>query len=98
MQTNATLRPSPLIDAFWQLAGLVQDDVKARAYADYAVAILAQLADDEFLAADDPDWEGVLKHGTYHETNDFGVDESVMWGDYWLLDAVDTIGRTGGGR
>ena len=68
-------------DAFWQLAGLVQDDVKARAYADYAVQILVRLASDEFLAADDPNWEGVLKHGTYHETKNLGVDESVMWGE-----------------
>jgi len=81
-------------DAFWQLAGLVQDDVRARAYADYAVQILVRLAQDEFLAHDDPDWEGVLKHGTYHESKHLGVDESVMWGDYWLLDAVDTMERT----
>jgi len=81
-------------DAFWQLAGLVQDEVKARAYADYAVQILVRLASDDFLAIDDPNWEGVLKHGTYHETKNLGVDESVMWGDYWLLDTVDTIAKT----
>ena len=87
-------------DAFWQLAGLVPDQVKARAYADYAIRILARLAQDDFLAHGDQDWEGVLKHGTYHETKNLGVDESVMWGEYWLLDAVDTIQRTvaGGGR
>ena len=81
-------------DAFWQLAGLVQDEVKARAYADYAVQILVRLASDDFLAIDDPNWEGVLKHGTHHETKNLGVDESVMWGDYWLLDTVDTIAKT----
>ena len=68
--------------------------MKARAYADYAVQILVRLAQDDFLAADDPNWEGVLKHGTYHETKNLGVDESVMWGDYWFLDAVDMIERT----
>jgi hypothetical protein len=50
------------------------------------------------LAADDPDWEGVLKHGTYHETKQLGVDESVMWGDYWLLDTVGTIEQSGSAR
>jgi unsaturated chondroitin disaccharide hydrolase len=85
-------------DAFWQLACLVQDPVAARDYADYAFAILARLADDEFLAHDDPGWEGVLKHGTYHEAKKLGVDESVMWGDYWLLDTVDTVERTLAGR
>ena len=44
-------------DAFWQLAGLVQDEVKARAYADYAVQILVRLASDDFLAFDDSSWE-----------------------------------------
>jgi unsaturated chondroitin disaccharide hydrolase len=58
------------------------------------VQILVRLASDDFLAIDDPNWEGVLKHGTYHETKNLGVDESVMWGDYWLLDAVDTIAQT----
>ena len=41
-------------DAFWQLAGLVQDEVKARAYADYAMRILVRLAQDDFLAARRP--------------------------------------------
>jgi unsaturated chondroitin disaccharide hydrolase len=77
----------------WRLAGLVQDDARARAYADYAVRILMRLCHDEFLA-DDPAWEGILKHGTYHEANRLGVDESVMWGDYWFLDALDAVGGT----
>ncbi|MEZ3159187.1 glycoside hydrolase family 88 protein [Microbacterium sp. BWT-B31] len=75
----------------WQLAGLVDNPALARAYADHAVRTLAALAADDFLASPVEDWEGVLKHGTYHEGKGLGVDESVMWGDYWLLDAVDTI-------
>jgi unsaturated chondroitin disaccharide hydrolase len=51
------------------------------------------LGEPEFLAAPDEAWEGVLKHGVYHERKGLGVDESVMWGDYWFLDAVDTIQR-----
>jgi unsaturated chondroitin disaccharide hydrolase len=76
---------------FWQLAGLVQDRTKAQVYADYAVNILRRLTDDDFLASPDEEWEGVLKHGSYHEGKDLGVDESVMWGDYWFLDTVDQI-------
>ena len=78
---------------FFQLAGLVDDPVAATSYADYALRILARLCEPEFLARDDPDWEGVLKHGTYHESKALGVDESVMWGDYWFLDAIDTVQR-----
>jgi unsaturated chondroitin disaccharide hydrolase len=75
----------------WQLAGLVHDQVKAKAYADYAVSIVRRLTADDFLAGPDEAWEGVLKHGSYHEGKDLGVDESVMWGDYWFLDTLDQI-------
>jgi unsaturated chondroitin disaccharide hydrolase len=75
----------------WQLAGLVQDDAAARTYGEYALRILARLTEPDFLASGDPDWEGVLKHGSYHEAKGLGVDESVMWGDYWFLDALDAV-------
>ncbi|MCU1418841.1 MAG: glycosyl hydrolase, family 88 [Mycetocola sp.] len=75
----------------WQLAGLVDDPARARAYADHAVQTIEALASSEFLASPNESWEGVLKHGTYHEKKNLGVDESVMWGDYWFLDTVDTI-------
>ncbi len=81
-------------DGLWQLACLIQDQGRARGYADYAIRILTRLSDDEFLAASDPAWQGILKHGTYHEGKRLGVDESVMWGDYWFLDALDTVERT----
>ena len=43
----------------------------------------------EFVAHEDS-WEGVLKHGSYHETKQLGVDESVMWGEYFY---VETLAR-----
>ena len=75
----------------WQLAGLVHDDTRARVYADYAVCIIERLSESDFLASPTEPWEGVLKHGTYHEGKKLGVDESVMWGDYWFLDTVDLM-------
>ncbi|TLM88259.1 glycoside hydrolase family 88 protein [Pseudarthrobacter sp. NamE5] len=75
----------------WQLAGLVQDRTKATHYADYAIRILHRLTGEDFLASPEEEWEGVLKHGSYHEGKNLGVDESVMWGDYWFLDAIDQI-------
>jgi unsaturated chondroitin disaccharide hydrolase len=77
----------------WQLACLVQDGARSAAYADYAVRILTRLCEPEFLATDDT-WEGILQHGTYHEAKNLGVDESVMWGDYWFLDALHAVQRT----
>ncbi len=77
----------------WQLSGLVPDQAAARGYADYALRILTRLCDDEFLSHADPGWEGLLRHGSYHEAKRLGMDESVMWGDYWFLDALDTVDR-----
>ncbi|WNB87100.1 glycoside hydrolase family 88 protein [Cellulomonas sp. ATA003] len=77
----------------WQLAGLVDDAARAHAYADHAVRTIVALGSTEFLAQPDEAWAGVLKHGVYHERKNLGVDESVMWGDYWFLDTVDTIQR-----
>jgi len=75
----------------WQLAGLVDDPVRARHYGDYALRLLDRLCQPDFLASDDAAWEGVLKHGSYHEAKGLGVDESVMWGDYFLLDALAAL-------
>lgn len=75
----------------WQLAGLVNDDVRALRYAEHAIRTAFELGTREFLSAPDDAWEGVLKHGTYHEGKQLGVDESVMWGDYWFLDTIDAI-------
>jgi unsaturated chondroitin disaccharide hydrolase len=75
----------------WQLACIVPGAVRARHYAEYAIRVLHRLLQDDFLAANDAAWEGILKHGTYHEEKGLGVDESVMWGDYFLLAALDAI-------
>jgi hypothetical protein len=45
----------------------------------------------EFLAVDEPAWEGILRHGVYHERRGLGVDESVMWGDYFYVEALDRV-------
>lgn len=69
------------------LSRLAQDALKARYYREYALRILFTLYSNEFLAEED-DWEGLLKHGIYHQKKGLGVDESVMWGDYFFLEAV----------
>jgi len=33
----------------------------------------------------------VLKHGSYHEQKKLGVDESVMWGEYFFTEALDKV-------
>jgi unsaturated chondroitin disaccharide hydrolase len=56
-----------------------------------ALGILDTLTGPEFLADQTPGWEGVLKHGIYHQGKGLGVDESVMWGDYFLLEAFGKV-------
>lgn len=41
------------------------------------------------MAVEEPGWEGILKHGIYHQSKGLGVDESVMWGEYFFVEAID---------
>ncbi len=75
----------------FQLAALTGDPARARLYRQVARGIVDTLTGPEFLALDTPGWEGILKHGTYHARRQLGVDESVMWGDYFFLEAVSHV-------
>jgi unsaturated chondroitin disaccharide hydrolase len=74
-----------------QLAELTQEQDRAGQYKDYARRIVVTLCTPEFLADQTPGWEGILKHGIYHERNGLGVDESVMWGEYFFVEALDAL-------
>ena len=71
-----------------QLALLVQDRVQAYLYDSGARRILSTLS-KHYLAEGDAQWEGVLKGGVYHLPKNLGVNESVMWGEYFFLEALD---------
>ena len=73
---------------FLNLAELSQEPIQALAYRRYANRILDTLLTPQFLADQTPGWEGLLKHGMYHQRKGLGVDESVMWGDYFLMEAL----------
>jgi unsaturated chondroitin disaccharide hydrolase len=77
----------------WDLAALLQsrDAAKAERYRDASLTILDSLCTDAYLAWTTPGWEGILKHGVYHFHKNLGVDESVMWGDFFFLEAVDKV-------
>jgi unsaturated chondroitin disaccharide hydrolase len=65
-----------------------KDNDRAVIYRAAAEAMLDALTGPEYLAVDTPGWEGILKHGVYHTAKNLGVDESVMWGDYYLVEAL----------
>ena len=75
------------------LASLVPDDDQALRYHDHAEATIERLCDPEFVAHEDA-WEGVLKHGSYHEAKQLGVDESVMWGEYFFVETLARVVQT----
>jgi len=70
-----------------QLAALTDGD-RSTTYRDTAFSIVRTLCGSDFLATEE-DIEGVLKHGSYHETRGLGVDECVMWGEYFFAESLD---------
>jgi len=76
-----------------QLADLTDEPTRAQRYRAYAHTILITLCSPTFLAIKTPGWEGILKHGIYHQRKNLGVDESVMWGEYFFVEALDCLGQ-----
>ena len=75
----------------WNLADLTGDVARSRLYRDNALEIIDTLTHPEFCAIETPGWEGILKHGMYHQRKGLGVDESVMWGEYFFLEALSKV-------
>lgn len=75
----------------WQLADLTASEARASRYREATLALISTLCEPEFLAVDEPGWEGILRHGVYHERKGLGVDESVMWGEYFFVEALDRV-------
>ncbi|MBW3595830.1 MAG: glycoside hydrolase family 88 protein [Planctomycetes bacterium] len=73
------------------LATQTHSPEKAKAYRDTALATLDALTEPDYLAIDTPGWEGILKHGVYHTTKNLGVDESVMWGEFFFVEALTKV-------
>jgi len=73
------------------LARLTGDPARVHMYRQYALRILDTLTTPEFLAIETSGWEGILRHGIYHRRKGLGVDESVMWGDYFFLEAITNV-------
>lgn len=71
-----------------RLCRLIPDPMKGHFYWSTAVGILRTLCTN-YLAEADPNWEGVLKGGVYHIHKSLGVDESVMWGEYFFVEALE---------
>jgi unsaturated chondroitin disaccharide hydrolase len=75
-----------------RLHRLVQDPIKGQFYFSTALLILRTLC-QKHLAKSDKKWEGILKGGVYHVHRELGVDESVMWGEYFFVEALENALR-----
>lgn len=80
----AAIAASGLLD----LAAFTTSRARTRLYRDTAFQILETLTGEEYLARATPGWEGILKRGVYHINKGLGVDESVMWGEYFCIEAL----------
>ena len=94
---NAPLESRGLVDTsaaaiaaagLLRLCRLIPDPMKGHFYWSTAIDILRTIC-NKYLAESDPEWEGVLKSGVYHIHKGLGVDESVMWGEYYFMEALE---------
>ncbi len=83
----AAIAASGLLD----LASQTKDAARSKQYQETALAMLDALVEPEYLAINTPNWEGILKHGVYHTAKGLGVNESVMWGEFFFVEALTKV-------
>ncbi|HEX6728711.1 MAG TPA: glycoside hydrolase family 88 protein [Pyrinomonadaceae bacterium] len=69
------------------LAECSASEARRTAYRDCALRTLNSLTAN-YLGEGDDNWEGILRGGVYHIHKDFGVNESVMWGEFFFVEAL----------
>ena len=72
-----------------RLCRLNRDPIKGHFYWTTAIRILRTLS-DHYLGRDADGWEGILRGGVYHYHKNLGVNESVMWGEYFFVEALES--------
>ncbi len=75
--------------ALLRLGRLTPDRSRGLLYDQAARRMLRTLAQPPYLASETQGWEGILKEGIYHLNLGLGVGESVMWGEYFFVEALD---------
>ncbi|WP_321300056.1 glycoside hydrolase family 88 protein [uncultured Sphaerochaeta sp.] len=69
---------------------LPEDDIDAVRYQNKALDMLASLS-KSYTTQDNPESNGILMHAVYGKPNNAGVDECVVWGDYFYMEALGTV-------
>jgi unsaturated chondroitin disaccharide hydrolase len=76
----------------FRLCRLIHDPIKGHFYWTTALRILRSLCESH-LGSGKKGWEGILRGGVYHIHKNLGVDESVMWGEYFFVEALESALR-----
>jgi unsaturated chondroitin disaccharide hydrolase len=71
----------------FNLARLSTGAARRMAYVDAALLTVGQLC-ERYLGEGDDGWEGILRGGVYHIHKGYGVNESVMWGEFFFVEAL----------
>lgn len=77
---------------FFKLSRVVPDLTKGQFYDEIARRILRSLCEKHL--GHEEGYEGILKNGVYHMHQKLGVGESVIWGEYFFVEALDEAIRT----
>jgi len=76
----------------FNLAELSPSVARRKAYLDCALRTLDSLT-TRYLGEGEDGWEGILRGSVYHIHKDFGVNESVMWGEFFFVEALQKARR-----
>lgn len=71
----------------FNLAEISPTAARRKAYLDCALRTIDSLSTN-FLGESVDGWEGILRGGVYHIHKDLGVNESVMWGEFFFVEAL----------
>jgi unsaturated chondroitin disaccharide hydrolase len=69
------------------LAEFSVNEASRKAYREFAMKTIESLCAN-YLGESVDGWEGILRGGVYHIHKDLGVDESVMWGEFFFVEAL----------
>ena len=69
------------------LSDFSRDETRRKAYREFAMTTIGSLATD-YLGESVAGWEGILRGGVYHIHKALGVNESVMWGEFFFVEAL----------
>jgi unsaturated chondroitin disaccharide hydrolase len=72
-----------------RLCRLIHDPIKGHFYWTAAIRILRTLC-ERYSGRTADGWEGILRGGVYHYHKNLGVSESVMWGEYFFVEALES--------